>query len=464
LLAGGGIRVAWQSGVIKALAEAGITFDHLDGTSGGTLTLAMMLSGVTPDDMCARWRALDPTDFVSPLPAAEYFHAGGTLGFGGTDGLVRRVFPALGIDVDRIRAAPAVPIGTFNVCNFDRKTVRAVAHSELTLDLLVAGVSLPGLMPPVVTEGATWLDAVWIKDTNVREAVRRGAEEIYLVWCIGNTPEYRRGVFHEYVHMIELSANGVLFEELAWLGDLNRSIESGHSPFGQRRPIRLVVIKPEVPLPLDPSFVFGVVDGDTLVAQGYDDARRRLDRADEDDPLDARCTVMRSTGKRVTMRERFEGVLEASKGGGAIRVSLAVQIADLDAFRRDGSSARVHGWTEIRGARAPWFGGALEIQRSDHRKLVYRGRFALHDASYDVAVVRALPGSLLSGADLAHAMVEIRRAGDTGAPNVTRLAWPRGEWLRFFDGVRAVEADDLAEAAASVTAFSAFLAGASDGA
>ncbi len=40
VLAGGGMRVAWQAGVVKALHDAGLTFDHVDGTSGGIMTTA----------------------------------------------------------------------------------------------------------------------------------------------------------------------------------------------------------------------------------------------------------------------------------------------------------------------------------------------------------------------------------------------------------------------------------------
>ena len=48
VLAGGGIRVAYQAGVLVALEEAGLRFQHADGTSGGTFNLAMLLSGLTP--------------------------------------------------------------------------------------------------------------------------------------------------------------------------------------------------------------------------------------------------------------------------------------------------------------------------------------------------------------------------------------------------------------------------------
>ena len=46
ILAGGGIRVAWQAGAVQALHESGLRFSHGDGTSGGIFTLGMLMSGV----------------------------------------------------------------------------------------------------------------------------------------------------------------------------------------------------------------------------------------------------------------------------------------------------------------------------------------------------------------------------------------------------------------------------------
>ena len=70
------------------------------------------------------------------------------------------------------------------------------------------------MLPPVAARGSLYTDSVWIKDANLLEAARRGADEIWLVWCIGNTSVYRRGMLNQYVHMIELSANGSVAEEL----------------------------------------------------------------------------------------------------------------------------------------------------------------------------------------------------------------------------------------------------------
>jgi predicted acylesterase/phospholipase RssA len=262
ILAGGGMRVAYQAGVLLALEEEGLTFFHGDGTSGGTMNLAMLLSGRSPAEMCERWRTLDVRGFVSFLRLKKYLRSLNWPAFGGAEGLTGKVYPHLGIDAERIRGAEGIE-GTFNVCDYAEKTNWAVPHREIDEKLLVAGVSLPMLMPPVECDGKLYVDSVWIKDANPSEAVRRGAEELWLVWCIGNTSRYRDGAFNQYVHMIEMSANGGLFEELAHL----------RAELGSSLPV-LHVIKPEYPLPLDPDFYLGRIDASALIAMGYRDAKR----------------------------------------------------------------------------------------------------------------------------------------------------------------------------------------------
>jgi predicted acylesterase/phospholipase RssA len=247
------MRVAWQAGVVRALLEEGLTFAHGDGTSGGIFTLAMLLSGLSPEEMCERWASIDVHDFVSLMPLTEYLKGPTELAaMGDADGLVRRVYPHLGIDVDRVRAAEGMA-GTFNVCDFGDKTCVPVPHTEIATELLVAGMSLPLFMPAVTYRGRTWTDAVWIKDANLAEAVRRGAEEVWLAWCIGNTDRYGDGPLEQYVHMIEMSANGALFVELDQIAELNRRRAAGEAVFGHTRPVRVHVVKPAYPCPSTPT-------------------------------------------------------------------------------------------------------------------------------------------------------------------------------------------------------------------
>ena len=309
ILAGGGMRVAYQVGVLRALEEEGLRFVHGDGTSGGTINLAMLLSGVAPAEMCERWRTLKVRDFASLLPLRRYLRGPKLMAFGDADGIVQRVFPHLGVDVERIRAARGIE-GTFNVCDFAAKTNVAVPHTEIDLDLLVAGITLPIFMPPVERDGRLFVDSVWIKDANPTEAVRRGCDELWLVWCIGNSSAYRPGGFDQYVHMIELSANGGLFEELAHLRARTDPLP------------RLHVIKPEFPLPLDPDFYLGRIDADALVATGYRDAKAYLARRPEGGvPWDESATRMRDPALGVAFARRLRG--------GSVRVD----VRDLARFR-----------------------------------------------------------------------------------------------------------------------------------
>ncbi|RYZ38925.1 MAG: patatin-like phospholipase family protein [Myxococcaceae bacterium] len=349
VLAGGGMRVAWQAGVLRALMDAGLGFAHADGTSGGIITLAMWLSGQSPAEMCERWRTLRVKDFVSLLPLDAYARPWKLDALGDADGIIERVFPHLGIDLDAVRANRE-RVGTFNVCDFGRKTNEAFVHTDVDRDLLVAGISLPLFMPPVQKDGRLFLDSVWIQDANVMEAVHRGADEVWIVWCIGNTPEYGSGFFRQYVHMIELSANGALFAQLEQVRELNARILAGEQVPGHPGPITVHLIKPERPLPLDPDFYAGHVTASTLVDQGYSDACRYLRMAaPEGLPLNPEITQMTESAPELTFRETMSGPLalgatdpEAGAHDGRstlFTMHCTISIDDMDAFIRDASHA-----------------------------------------------------------------------------------------------------------------------------
>jgi predicted acylesterase/phospholipase RssA len=227
------MRVAYQAGVLAALEQAGLRFHHVDGASGGTMNLSMLLGGQGSEEIGNRWRTRDPRGFSALLPWRDYVRSPRWPALGSGRGLREKVFPHLGIDPDRIRRATGIA-GTYNVCNFATKTAEVVAHTDVDLDLLVAAVSLPALMPAVVRRGTPYTDAVWIRDSNIPEAVSRGSGEVWLVWCIGNTPTYHNGLFRQYVHMIEMAANGSLLRDLAYVG--------ARWP---HRPVRVHVIKPQ---------------------------------------------------------------------------------------------------------------------------------------------------------------------------------------------------------------------------
>ncbi|MBS1614891.1 MAG: patatin-like phospholipase family protein [Bacteroidetes bacterium] len=317
VLAGGGVRLAYHAGVMQALEEAGLVFDHVDGTSGGIFGTAMAASGISPSEAASRWRQLKLRGFLGAIPGPK---KGFSLKIGdGAKGIREAIFPALGIDAERIRSNTDFD-ATFNLCNFSKKEVESIPNSAITTDHLVAGMSLPMFMPAIRIGNDWYTDSVWIKDCNLLEALRRDAEEIWLVWCIGNTPEYRKGYFNEYVCMIEISANAGVQRELLKLAEANRArIKSG------RTALRIRIIKPEFPLPLDPDFFLKKIDADTLIAMGYADTRSRLEANQDFDWTNyEQATQMREADALLHFRQQFRGIAEWQGRNQQIEIRLGI--------------------------------------------------------------------------------------------------------------------------------------------
>lgn len=303
ILAGGGVRLAYHAGVLIALEEAGLSFNHVDGTSGGIFGTAMLASGVTPKDAAVRWRALNLDGFMAALPLKNYSKPGDLPALGSAEGIRKKIFPALGIDVKKINDNTIFK-ATFNVCNFSHKTIESVTNEAVTEDHLIAGMSLPIFMPGVKINDDWYTDAVWIKDCNMTGAVNRGAEELWLIWCIGNTRNFLNGSFNQYVHMIEISANGGVFTEISLLRKTNAErMQQG------LKPIDLHVIKPEYPLPLDPDFLFNKINADTLINMGYADAKQYLTapKAFDNSREIFEATAMATFDASLHFRQQFYG-------------------------------------------------------------------------------------------------------------------------------------------------------------
>ncbi|MDP3915797.1 MAG: patatin-like phospholipase family protein [Bacteroidota bacterium] len=303
ILAGGGARLAYQAGVIKALEEEGFSFSHFDGTSGGIFNTAMLSSGIEAKDMGIRWRKVNVMHFSSLLPFKSYFSKKTFAAFGDADGMINKVYPTLGIDVAKMNANTAID-ATFNVCNFSKKTIEVFSNRNVTLQHLVAGMSLPIFMPAIEINGDWYTDAVWIKDANITEALKRNVNEIWLVWAIGNSHEFLNGTFNQYVHMIEISANGGLLLELEQIEKLNSGKNDSEKTI-------LHVIKPEFPLPLDPDLMFNKINADELINRGYADAKSYLQRKTEQGVApDYKASMMNEPGSVLVFRSLFSGLID----------------------------------------------------------------------------------------------------------------------------------------------------------
>ncbi len=251
ILAGGGMKVAFQAGVLQVwldearLDGAPLTFDHADGASGGTFNLAMYCQGMSGTQIADNWRSVDPRqgidfnwDQYAKLPYAESLFE--------LDRYRENVFRKLwGLDWEKIRRTERS--ATFNVYNFSEHRLEVLTPDEMNEDYLAACVSLPMWFPPVTINGDTYIDPVFVTDANIEEAIRRGADELWIVWTVSKRGEWNDGFISNYFQIIEAAANGHFKQVLERIEQNNAAISrGGYGEFG--RHIEAKVLEAEVPL------------------------------------------------------------------------------------------------------------------------------------------------------------------------------------------------------------------------
>jgi predicted patatin/cPLA2 family phospholipase len=225
ILAGGGIKVSFQAGALQVwLDEAGLTFDHVDAASGGVFNLAMMCQGMSGLQIANNWRNMNPRAGISFNPAAFpnllYAESMFTL-----ENYRKHVFPDWGLDWDKIHASNLN--ATFNVINFSDKTLEVIEPRNMSEDLLCACVSLPMWFPPVRINGKTYIDSVYLTDANIQEAIRRGADELWIIWTVSDKDEWHPGFLATYFQIIEATADGHYKADLKRIADNNAAIAAG---------------------------------------------------------------------------------------------------------------------------------------------------------------------------------------------------------------------------------------------
>ncbi|WP_163566654.1 patatin-like phospholipase family protein [Fodinicola feengrottensis] len=245
IMAGGGLKVAYQAGVLQVwLDEAELDFDLADGASGGVLNLAMWCQGMTGTQIADNWRAYHPlragTPNVRGWLRGPYAPSLLTL-----SGMKNRVLPGFGLDWHAIRSTRRE--ATFNLFNVSRQEHQVLPAARMTDDLLLSGIALPMWFPPVRVDGDTYIDSVFATDANLEETVRRGATELWVIWTVSTRGQWRPGFVSEYFTMIEAAANSRLRASLDRIERSNAALTAGKpSEFGHKVTVHLLAA--EVPL------------------------------------------------------------------------------------------------------------------------------------------------------------------------------------------------------------------------
>jgi predicted patatin/cPLA2 family phospholipase len=258
VLAGGGAKIGWASGALQVIMDdAKLEFDHIDATSGSVFNLAMLLSGRSATDIALAWANLSPKEFVSFHPWWKYVAFWRLPSLLTQEAAIRHVIPKWGIDIEKIRSATEVnghpTFATFNMVDFGTKRVVTVPSSEMDLDFLLAVDAVPGVVPPVAKNGTLYIDAMLLKDANLTEAIRQGADEIWIIWTVEDRLEWRGGFWNHFGHIFETCAVGNLKRELDQIEAINQAVAAGTADASKRH-LTVHLIRPPAPVPVDYLF------------------------------------------------------------------------------------------------------------------------------------------------------------------------------------------------------------------
>ena len=269
ILAGGGLKVAYQAGVLQVwLDEAKLTFDDADGASGGVFNLAMYCQGLSGKEIANNWRNFPVLGSISLnwRQCLRLFWAESFLSYDKFRRVVLR--GRWKLDWQKINASPRT--GTFNAYDFTHHRLILRTHDRVDENFLIASVSLPGWFSPVRTGETLLIDSVYVTDANLISAIARGADEVWIIWTVNRGGVWRGGIINTYFQIIESSANGNLNRDLARIQANNDAIARGdRGEFG--RPIKVEMIVGRVSLHYLINFRSHRFT--TAVEQGIADAR-----------------------------------------------------------------------------------------------------------------------------------------------------------------------------------------------
>jgi len=334
ILAGGGLKVAYQAGVLQVwLDEAGLTFDHADGCSGGVFNLVQYCQGASGTQIANSWRDFPVLHSLS-LNWRQYLRLFWAESLMTYDAFRRAVLRGKwAIDWDKVRASKL--LGTFNTYNFSKNQHLVLTQEQMNEDLLVACVTLPMWFAPVTIGGDRYIDAVYLTDANLMEAIRRGADELWIIWTVSRKQIWGGGFINTYFQIIEMSANGRLKEDLDRIEANNKAIAAGErGEFGRRIDVKMLAAE----VPLHYLINFKSTGFTAAVEQGIADARAWC-RA-QGIPLKAPAGNLLELTFDETMKGGFalgatdpeQGRQQGDAQGTTLAMHATVRVSDLDRF------------------------------------------------------------------------------------------------------------------------------------
>ena len=209
ILAGGGLKVAFQAGVLQVwLDEAGLEVRSRGRRERRRLQPGDDVSGherhadrrQLAQDRSARSASISTSRELAKLVLRRRRCSRWTP-------IARTCFPLWGLDWNQIRASTLD--ATFNVYNFSKHELEVLEPKKMTEDLLCALCVAADVVSAGARSAATSTSTpVYLTDANLEEAIRRGADEIWVIWTVSDKSEWHDGFVANYFQIIETASVG----------------------------------------------------------------------------------------------------------------------------------------------------------------------------------------------------------------------------------------------------------------
>lgn len=216
VLSGGASLGAVQVGMLRALADSGITPDLIVGTSVGAVNggwLASRPDGAGLDALGDLWRSLSREDV---FPARPLLGLWGFLGrrpnLVSNSGLRRLLIDHLEFSRLEDARVPLHVVAIEVLSGHDR-----VLSSGDAVEAILASAAIPAVFPPVKVDGRYLIDGGVVNNTPLSHAIALGADRLWVLptgySCALSTPP--RGALGMALHALNLAINQRLAADIA---------------------------------------------------------------------------------------------------------------------------------------------------------------------------------------------------------------------------------------------------------
>jgi NTE family protein len=286
VLSGGGARGAFQAGVMKYLEEINWKPDIVCGTSVGAVNAAAYGAGMPAERLIGLWKTYHRRTMyrvtlpilINSLKSRQQFSP-----MSDTRKLKKLLIDH--IEIHELRTSRAEIIIT--AINMTTGQIRFFNHRVIGIEHLMAASAIPGLFPWQIIDNEPHWDAGLMVNTPITPALQKGATEIINVLHspVGAFPlktprtplEVAELVFEHFL----IGSYTACLPDASW--QVNPNAHTFETPLPgspqlqlSRKDTKIAVVAPTRMLGFKSLLNFSVRQANTLIAEGYNNARIQL--------------------------------------------------------------------------------------------------------------------------------------------------------------------------------------------